>query len=257
MKRCASRLTPDSGCGTLATAVAGKYLDFCWRLAAIWRRAAAWRGRVQRVFAHLPCATHIHSSVYAPLFATTVMPAARLELTLAAGIRLDVRSIATAVPHAPRMPLRIQSPARLLAASCPLRCASTVLRVAEPARHRSASHSAVPAGRLQALLEVVERPRPAQVRVLTHAVANVRRDEPRRLETIVRQPPAPVIPATTEPKPANPQHAEGRAPSPWTARPKTTPALAGIPDADVARLTERVVQQINRRILAERERLGR
>jgi hypothetical protein len=35
------------------------------------------------------------------------------------------------------------------------------------------------------------------------------------------------------------------------------PTLAAIPDAEVGRLTERVVQQINRRILAERERRGR
>jgi hypothetical protein len=36
-----------------------------------------------------------------------------------------------------------------------------------------------------------------------------------------------------------------------------SPRLAQIPDAEVARLTDRVVQHINRRILAERERRGR
>jgi hypothetical protein len=246
----------DCAPATLATAVAGRHLGFCGRRAAAWRRAAAGRLDVPRVLARTPSVCNIDSRIYAPLVATTMIHAPRLALTLAPSIRIDLHSPDSATVLAPPRSFEVASADSVVGTNPPLRRATTVLRVPQPAPDRSESDPARP-GLAPLLRQVIERRHREKLSVVTHAIASVRRSEVRRLETIVRQPPAPAATPRTDFTPASPPHPEPRAGNHWPSRPATVPTLAAIPDAEVGRLTERVVQQINRRILAERERRGR
>ena len=122
--------------------------------------------------------------------------------------------------------------------------------LARPARPVSRRLGARPAPGCRTRPEV---PRPVQV-------YRVERTEVRRVERIVRQ-------GGTEPRQETGVAAPARAPEtpfpaapPWQ-RPPATPAaplpVTAVSEAEVRRLTDRVVRDINRRVLGQRERLGR
>jgi hypothetical protein len=90
-------------------------------------------------------------------------------------------------------------------------------------------------------------------------VTTVRREERVRLETVVRRATPETASAPTAAAPRPPGHPSEPPESPRAPRGSTPPAAAvppAIPESEVARLTERVVQRIRRRIVTERERMG-
>jgi len=246
-------MTAATGRTSIAAAVA--HLGFCERVAARWRRVPASRARAERVFARIPSGTDLQSSLYAPVFATTIMAASRIALTLAPSIRIDLHSIAAAASQAPRPRFQETNPigATILLRSAPR--TSPVSKVVLPTPGDSWLARVEP--RLAPLLrQVIERRHREDLSLVKHVVSSIRRSEVRRLETIVRQSQAPTVPQTAQTAGAGPQY-EPRKEYARPSRPTVPPARPLIHDAEVARLTDRVVEQINRRILAERERRGK
>jgi hypothetical protein len=250
------RVTPQYPPGLLGAAIAGKHLGFCRRLYAARRRVGAWRPRLQRVFLRMASARSRSRNVYAPTFTTTAMSGPRLQLTLAPSIHVDLHWRASIASPIPSRPFQVRSPAARIIASRPWQCAATVLRRTESGRGRSRPASAL-SDRVPLVHQVVERQSQAELPRSSRAIVTVRRSDVRRVETVLRQLPAAAVALKADPAPGSSPRPERRRTGPWAVPAQGPASPAKIPDAEVVRLTERVIQQINRRILAERERRGR
>jgi hypothetical protein len=175
-------------------------------------------------------------------------------LTLAPSIRFDVHSTAGNGSHLPPPSFHEGTPFRMSPSVSPRYVLLARTVVGQAADHPwpvRGEPSLVPT-----LRQVIERRHREETTFTRHAVSTLRSSELRRLETIVRQPAAPTVPQPLD------GAAVGASPEPRRQRsmPSRTPVTAAAPqiaEAEVARLTDRVVQQINRRILAERERRGK
>jgi hypothetical protein len=96
---------------------------------------------------------------------------------------------------------------------------------------------------------------------LAAVLRRIERDPIRRIESVVRQVRRAQRPDTGHPGPSTAVEAARPLPPPWQ-RPAAGPAAqqataAAFSETEVRRLTDRVVGDINRRILGQRERLGR
>ena len=121
---------------------------------------------------------------------------------------------------------------------------------------------------------IVLRPasRPAEQTAVTHpgsppastVVTTVRREERVRVETVVRRGVIDARTSSTSPTSAvSPSTAAARrgevaaeAPAPRRWSPPATQQPVGLPEAEIGRLTDRVVQRIQRRMNTQRERMG-
>ena len=236
------------------TGTAARHLGFCARLSARTHRVAARPAMCERAFVHaksIPCIAPIS---HRAMSVTNAFAAHHTHLTFAPGIRIDfavthaAKAVAPSAAFAPAPAAPIGSPPR------PVRNIA-FLQVTQPssgdtdARRAFSDFSSTAHSR-------IEHAQRESLSIERHVRSTLRRTEWKRVETIVRRAQAVVVPQSL-PTPERARPAEQRKHAEATARQPVSPPVARIPDTDVARLTDRVVQQINRRILAERERRGR
>lgn len=233
---------------------AARHLGFCARLSARTRRVARRPAICERAFIHTTSIPRIGPIAHGPVSVTNAFTAHHTHFTFAPGIRIDfavthaANAVAPAAAFAPAPAASIGSPRR-------------PLRDNPFSQGTQRSSGDVDARRTALAFTSTTHPRIEHVQRETlsierHLSSTVRRTEWKRVETIVRRAQSVVVPQSV-PAPERARPPEQRKHAEETARQPLSPPVARIPDGDVARLTDRVVQQINRRILAERERRGR
>jgi hypothetical protein len=227
---------------------AGAHHAFCQPLIARCRIAAT-RAQVVRVFLR-SAATQVYSPVYAPVFATEKR---NLSLTLAPSIRIDWTTIRT-VLSGPTFVLPRVQPARIvtLAHSAPSIALTTRTALHTPGEREQP----VPATKCTSMLvlrQFIEHRR--EEKFLFNHIRSAQRREYRPLDTVVCRGSGALSPALPNTLPDTPIRSPASTMRELHSPPEVTPRE--IPAVDVAQLTDRVVQQINRRVLAERERRGR
>lgn len=246
--------TTTIGTATSIIAASAMHLRFCEGLATLNRRSPMVRTNTERVYLRLAFATQVYSNHYAPVFATTNMAAPRIALTLAPIVRIEMPQIVSSTsPASGKQQEKFQ-----YIKTSPSRFTSAIASTLKP--NQTSSVGAVRHERHETRLkpvlqQVIERRQFEEASKITHTIATVRRSEQQKVECIVRKTiPAPADVSTTQA--AAVTQVETQQTKPWTSHQPVTPTLPNIPDTEVARLTDRVVQQINRRILSERERRG-
>jgi hypothetical protein len=242
------------GTATSIIAASAMHLRFCEGLAALKCRAPMVRANTERVYLRLAFATQVYSNHYAPVFTTTNMAAPRMALTLAPIVHIGMQQIVSSTsPSSRKRQEKFQYiktlPSRFMSA------VATTLKPNHTSSAEAVRHERHETRLKPVLQQVIECRHFEEASKITRTVATVRRSEQQKVECIVRKTiPVPADVSATQA--ASVTQVEAQRAKPWTSHQPVMPTLPNIPDTEVARLTDRVVQQINRRILSERERRG-
>ena len=233
-----------------------RHLRFARRLLSrLWRQ---WIRRcpVERVFGSPPYAPAPATVISSTARHDTLVLRPRVGLTLGPRIRLDL-SIApvptqpgsTALgPAAPVAHITVPGQA---SGALPLTTIGAPPQSLRPPREIVQLRSVLAPAR-----ERIERDGPASTGVL---VKTRRQEVTRRIETVVRRT-QPAVAGAADPSGSCRGETDARARGATRApRPRGSRAAAEVTvsDAEVTRITDRVVQQINRKLVAQRERMGR